>query len=94
MGPRSFAKLTSEDQLTIRKWKWRVAIVYGAGLLFLVLIVAAGPYTSTNTASSRIDHGFSAAAQVHIAGEGKGARATDPKVTGVHHDDPARGALR
>ena len=61
MGPRSFAKLTPEDQLTIRKWKWRVAIVYGAGLLFLVLIVAAGPYTKTDTASIRSEHDFSAA---------------------------------
>jgi hypothetical protein len=59
MDPKSFAKLTSEDHLTIRKWKWRVAIVYGAGLLFLVLTVAAGPYTKTDTAS--IEHGFSAA---------------------------------
>ena len=94
MGPRSFAKLTPEDQLTIRKWKWRIGIVYGAVLLFLVLIVAAGPYTSTNTASSGIEHGFSAATQVHIPREAQSARATDPKVTGVHHDDPARGALR
>ena len=60
MGPRSFAKLTPEDQLTIRKWNWRVA-VYGAVLLFLVLIVAAGPYTKTDTASSRSEHDFSAA---------------------------------
>ena len=61
MGPRSFAKLTPEDQLTIRKWNWRVAIVYGAVLLFLVMIVAAGPYTKTYTASSRSEHDFSAA---------------------------------
>jgi len=60
MGPRSFAKLTPEDQLTIRKWNWRVA-VYGAVLLFLVLIVAAGPHTKTDTASSRSEHDFSAA---------------------------------
>ena len=94
MHPKSYAKLTPEDDLTIRKWKWRLAAVYGAILLFLVLIVAAGPYTSTNTASSRIEHGFSAATQVHIPREAQGARATDPKVTGVHHGDPARGALR
>jgi len=61
MGPRSFAKLTPEDQLTIRKWKWRAAILYGAVLLFLVLIVAAGPYTKIDTASSRSEHDFSAA---------------------------------
>ena len=94
MHPKSYGKLTPEDDLTIRKWKWRLAAVYGAMLLFLVLIVAAGPYTSTDTASSRIDHGFSAATQGHVAREGQGARATDPKVTGVHHDDPAREALR
>jgi len=61
MGPRSFAKLTPEDQLTIRKWKWSVAIVYGAVLLFVVLMVAAGPYTKTDIASSRSEHDFSAA---------------------------------
>jgi hypothetical protein len=59
MDPKSFAKLTSEDQLTIRKWNWRLAAVYGAVLFFLVLIVAAGPFTKTDTAS--IEHGFSAA---------------------------------
>ena len=59
MDPKSFAKLTSEDQLIIRKWKWRLAVVYGAVLLFLVLIVAAGPFTKTDTAS--IERGFSAA---------------------------------
>ena len=30
MDPKSFAKLTLEDDLTIRKWKWRLAAVYGA----------------------------------------------------------------
>jgi hypothetical protein len=64
MGLRSFAKLTPEDQLTIRKWNWRVAIVYGTVLLFLVLMVAAGPYTKTDTASSRSEHDFSAATLV------------------------------
>ena len=59
MGPRSFAKLTPEDQLTIRKWRWRV--VFGAVLLFVVLMVAAGPYTKIDTASSRSEHDFSAA---------------------------------
>ena len=61
MGSRSFAKLSPEDQLTIRKWKWRVAIVYGVVLLFVVLMVAAGPYTETDIASSRNEHDFSAA---------------------------------
>ena len=63
MGPRSSfpLKLTSEDRLTIQKWKWGLATVYGAVLLVLVLIVAAGPYTKTETANSRIEHGFSAA---------------------------------
>jgi hypothetical protein len=61
MDPRSFPfnKLTPEDHLTIRKWKWGVGAVYGAALLVLALIVAAGPYTKTETAS--IEHGFSAA---------------------------------
>jgi len=38
-----------------------LAAVYGAILLMLVLIVAAAPYTKTDTANSRIEHGFSAA---------------------------------
>jgi hypothetical protein len=59
MDPKSFAKLTSEDHLTIRKWNWRFAAVYGAVLVFLVLTVAAGPFTKTDTPS--IEHGFSAA---------------------------------
>ena len=62
MDPRSFPfKLTSEDQLTIQNWKWGLTAVYGAVLLVLVLMVAAGPYTKTETANSRIEHGFSAA---------------------------------
>lgn len=61
MDSKSFAKLTSEDHLTIRKWKWSLAAIYGAVLLFLVVIVAAGAYTKTDTASSRIEHGSSAA---------------------------------
>jgi hypothetical protein len=61
MDRRVFAKLTPEDQLTIRKWKWRVAIVYGAVLMFLVLIVAAGPYTKTDTASSSSEGSVSTA---------------------------------
>jgi hypothetical protein len=52
-------KLTPEDHLAIQKWKWGVGAVYGAALLVLVLIVAAGSYTKTEPAS--IEHGFSAA---------------------------------
>jgi hypothetical protein len=60
MDPRSFPfKLTPEDHLTIQKRKWGVGAVYSATLLVLVLIVAAGPSTKTETAS--IEHGFSAA---------------------------------
>ena len=40
-------KLTAEDHLVIKKWKWRAGAVYGAVLLVLVLIVASGPYTKT-----------------------------------------------
>ena len=61
MDFRSRVKLTPEDQLTIRKWKWRVAIVYGAVLLFLVLIVAAGPYTGTNTTTTSSEGSISVA---------------------------------
>jgi hypothetical protein len=62
MDPRSFPfKLTSKDHPTIQEWKWGLAAVYGAVLLVLALIVAAGPYTKTETANSRIEHGFSAA---------------------------------
>ena len=44
MNPRSFPfKLTPEDRLTIRRWKWRLAAVYGAVLLILGLIVTAAP---------------------------------------------------
>jgi hypothetical protein len=61
MDRRSFPfKLTSEDQLTIQNWKWGLTAVYGTVLLVLVLMVAAGPYTKTETANSRIEHGFSA----------------------------------
>ena len=60
MDPRSLPfKLTPEDHHTIQKWKWGLAAVYGAALLVLALIVAAAPYTKTETAS--IEHGFSAA---------------------------------
>ena len=54
-------KLTAEDHRTIEKWRWSLAAVYGAVLLVLVLMVVAGPYTKTETANSRIEHGFSAA---------------------------------
>jgi hypothetical protein len=56
MNPRSLPlKLTAEDRHTIEKWRWSLAAVYGAILLLLVLIVAAAPYTKTDTASSRTD---------------------------------------
>ncbi|HEY2183605.1 MAG TPA: hypothetical protein VGH39_01315 [Xanthobacteraceae bacterium] len=42
-------KLTAEDRLLIKKWKWRVGAVYAAVLLMLVLIVVAAPYTRTTT---------------------------------------------
>ena len=62
--PRSFPNLTLEDHLTTQKWKWRLAVVYGTVLLFLVLIVAAGPHTRTEIANRGIEHGFSAAAMI------------------------------
>ena len=56
MNPRSLPlKLTAEDRHTIEKWRWSLAAVYGAILLLLVLVVAAAPYTKTDTASSRTD---------------------------------------
>jgi hypothetical protein len=60
-------KLTAEDHRTIEKWRWSLAAVYGAVLLVLVLMVVAGPYTKTETANSRIEHGFSAATIVDSA---------------------------
>ena len=62
--PRSFPNLTFEDHLTTQKWKWRLAVVYGTVLLFLVLIVAAGPHTRTDTANRSIEQGVSAAAMI------------------------------
>jgi len=55
-------KLTAEDRRTIEEWRWSLAAVYGSILLLLVLIVAAAPYTKTDTASGRIDLGVAAAA--------------------------------
>jgi len=61
MDQRLFAK--SEDHLTTEKWKRRLSFVYGAVLLFLVLIVAAAvPHTRTDTANRGIEHGFFSAA--------------------------------
>jgi hypothetical protein len=37
-----FFKPTSEDLLVIQKWKWRLAALYGAILLILVVFVFAG----------------------------------------------------
>jgi hypothetical protein len=45
-------KLAPEDDLLIKKWKWRLAVVYGAILLMLILIVAAAPYTKTDVAKA------------------------------------------
>jgi hypothetical protein len=55
-------KLTPEDDLLIQKWKWRLAAVYGAILLMLILIVAAAPYTKTDAAKSGGEAAFSSAA--------------------------------
>jgi hypothetical protein len=54
-------RLTAEDRRTIKEWRWSRAAVYGAVLLVLALMFAAGPYTKTETANSGIEHGFSAA---------------------------------
>jgi hypothetical protein len=64
MDPRLFSKC--EDHLTTEKWKWRLSFVYGAALLFLVLIVAAAVlHTRTDTANRGIEHGlFSAATMI------------------------------
>ena len=61
MDLKSYAKLTPEDQLTIRNWQRRIGAVYGAVLLFLVLIVAAGPYTRTNTTTASSEGSISVA---------------------------------
>ena len=59
MDPLLFLKF--EDHLTTEKW--RPSFVYGAVLLFLVLIVAtAVPHTRTDTANRGIEHGFFSAA--------------------------------
>jgi hypothetical protein len=55
-------RLTVEDHHLIKKWKWRVGAVYGAVLLVLVMIVAAGPYTKTEVAKGVGDSVFSSAA--------------------------------
>jgi hypothetical protein len=62
MDRRSFTfKPTDEDRLTIRKWKWRFAGVYGAVLLMLALMVAALPRHKPDTASNSSAAGLSAA---------------------------------
>jgi hypothetical protein len=61
MNPRSFRfKLTPEDRLTIRRWKWRLAAVYGAVLLILGLIVTATPQHEPDNANRGIETGLSA----------------------------------
>jgi hypothetical protein len=61
MDPRLFPNF--EDHLTTGKWKRRLSFVYGAALLFLVLIVAAAvPHARTDAANRGIEHGFFSAA--------------------------------
>jgi hypothetical protein len=55
-------ELTPEDHLLIQEWKWRLAAVYGAILLMLILIVVAAPYTKTDVAKSAGEAAFSSAA--------------------------------
>jgi hypothetical protein len=62
MNPRSFPfKLTPEDRLTIRTWKWRLATVYGAVLLILGPIVTVAPRHEPDSANRGVETGFSAA---------------------------------
>jgi hypothetical protein len=61
-------KLTAEDRIIISRWKLRVAAVYGAILLVLVLIVASGPYTRTETETAK----NRAAPDISAAALGKG----------------------
>jgi hypothetical protein len=58
-------KLTAEDHLVIKKWKWRAGAVYGAVLLVVVLIVASGPYTKTEVAKRGRDLTFSSSAMAY-----------------------------
>jgi hypothetical protein len=58
-------KLTAEDHLVIKKWKWRAGAIYGAVLLVLVLIVASGPYTKTEVAKGGGDLTFSSSAMAY-----------------------------
>jgi hypothetical protein len=55
MNPRSFPfKLTPEDRVTIRMWKWRLAAVYGTALVVLALMVAVAPRDKPDSANSAI----------------------------------------
>jgi hypothetical protein len=52
-------RLTAEDRRTIKEWRWSLAAVYGAVLLVLALMFAAGPYTKTDVAKSGGETAFS-----------------------------------
>ena len=63
LDPRSFNfKPTPEDRQTMEKWKWRLAGVYGAALLFMALMVAAAPHHKSEIAGDRSAPGSSVAA--------------------------------
>ena len=47
-------RLTAGDRQTIEKWRWALTAVYSTILVFLVLFVAAGPYTKTANNEKRI----------------------------------------
>ena len=64
MHPRSFPSLTPKNHLAAQKWNWHLALVCGTVVLFLVVMVAAGPYTRAEIAARNIERGFSAAAMI------------------------------
>ena len=63
MNRRSYPyKPTPADCLVIRKWKWRLALVYGAILLGLVVVALVSPgQNRTDEAGNRAGRGFSSA---------------------------------
>jgi hypothetical protein len=64
MHPRSFPQLTPTNHLAAQKWNWRLALVCGTVLVFLVVMVAVRPYTRAETAARNIENGFPAAAMI------------------------------
>jgi len=53
---------TAEDRLIISKWKLRLAMIYGAILLVLVLVVVSNPNRDRSEIAKRsAEHGFSSA---------------------------------